>query len=203
MGVDAFAADQVFYFLTAKTGVQNTGQPAPLIGTKDDYLQTLEETHGELKTDRVTNPFGISFDFYSVDGSFATGFGLELTYYNKKYEFDDHSSVKLEMQSILYGFSTFYRGEIWFPYFAFGSGNYNVKFTEELSGSGDTPDTKATFSDSAKSVLYYELGSRFPIDEFGLQLSYRYISAPIVIQTIGNDLELGGTTLFLGFYYSY
>lgn len=198
-----FALDQIFYFFSLKTGQQNTGQPAPLIGQETQYLDEIAKTHGKLQSNEVVSPSGLSFDFYRVDGSLATGFGLETHWYSKLYEFKDKSKVQLETQAVLFGFSTYYRGDYWFPFFALGTGTYNTKIREKLSATTTTVATKASFIDSARSVYYYELGSRFPFGDWGLMSSLRFTSANVKVQTIGERLELGGQTLFFGGYFSY
>lgn len=198
-----YAQNQTFYFWTFKTGTQNTGQPAPLLASQDNYLSAIESDHGKLKGDRQVNPSGVGFDFYRVSGSFASGFSTEVHWYNKEHKFGDASKVQLEAQAVLFALSTFYRAEFWFPYFSFGTGSYNVKIREKLTATNSTPSTKASFNDSARNVLFYEVGSRFPIDTTGILTGYRFTSANVKVQTIGERLELGGQTFFLGFYWSF
>ena len=203
-GNPALALEQVFYFLSLKGGSQNTGQPAPLISSNDRYLEKIKEDHGTWNEDRLADPIAISFDFYQVSGSLATGFGMELNRYNKNYSFNDQSSVKLEVQGVLFAFSTFYRGDYWFPYLALGTGGYSMKIREKLVNTAqDEENTTASFIDAAPSVFYYELGSRFPLGEWGFLVAWRATSAKLKVKTIGKRLELGGQTTFLGFYYSF
>ncbi|MBF0287326.1 MAG: hypothetical protein HQM14_05855 [SAR324 cluster bacterium] len=200
----ANALGQAFYFVSGKIGSQETGQPAPLIGKADQYLDTIKADHGNLKDDRTVTPIGFGFDFYRVDGALATGFGLELNRYSKSYSFADRSSVQLDVQGVLFAFSTYYRGEFLFPYLALGTGGYSVKIREKLVATSDEiSTTNASFIDAAPSVSYYEIGSRFPFGEWGLLTSWRATSAQLKIQTIGKRLELGGQTIIFGVYYSY
>ena len=202
-GSPVLALEQVFYFLSLKGGSQNTGQPAP-ISSNDQYLKKIEKDHGKRKEDRLVDPIAVSFDFYQVGGTLATGFGMELNRYNKNYSFKDTSSVKLEVQAVLFAFSTFYRGDYWFPYLALGTGGYSMKIREKLINTDpEEDDTQASYIDNAPSVFYYELGSRFPLGAWGLLVSWRATSAKLKIQTIGKRLELGGQTTFFGFYYSF
>ena len=43
--------DTVVYF-ALQYGNQDTGSPVPLVGSKDTYLSTLEETHGDMNENR-------------------------------------------------------------------------------------------------------------------------------------------------------
>ncbi|MBF0277611.1 MAG: hypothetical protein HQM13_07470 [SAR324 cluster bacterium] len=200
----AFALEQVFYLLNFKFGIQNTGQAAPIGGKDDLYLKEIESEHGTLNENRLATPLAISFDFYQVDGSLATGFGMEINRYNKNYSFNDNSSVELEVQGVLFAFSTYYRGDYWFPYLSLGTGGYSVKIRENLvSTTAGEEDSKASFIDSAPSVFYYEIGSRFPLGEWGFLIAWRATSAQLKVQTVGERLELGGQTSLLGVYYNY
>ncbi len=198
------ALGQAFYFVSGKVGSQETGQPAPLIGKADQYLDEIEQDHGSLQENRTATPIGVSFDFYRVDGALATGFGMELNRYTKAYSFADNSKVQLEVQGVLFAFSTYYRGEFFFPYLALGTGGYSAKIREKLAAtSEETSTTKASFIDAAPSVFYYEIGTRFPFGAWGLLAGWRATSAQLKVQTIAKRLELGGQTAIFGVYYSY
>ncbi len=203
-GNSAHALEQVFYLLSLKTGIQNTGQPMPLASKEDQYLKEIESDHGTRNEDRLTSPLAVNFDFYQVDGSLATGFGIEINRYSKNYSFRDNSKVQLNIQAVLFALSTYYRGDAWFPYFSLGTGSYDVKIREKLrSTSADEEHRKTSYIDSVSSVFYYELGSRFPFGEWGMLVSWRATSAQLKVRTIGKRLELGGQTTFLGVYYTY
>ena len=73
-----WGVEQTVVYLAAQTGQQDTGSPAPGVGSMDSYLKTLEAKHGALKENRRVNPKIISFDFYKTTESVASGFGLEI-----------------------------------------------------------------------------------------------------------------------------
>lgn len=203
-GKPAWAVDQNFYFFIFKMGSQNTAQTPALIGKADQYLKTIADDHGNRKQDRLVNPIAVSFDLYRVDDAFATGFGLEINRYTKTYSFEDNSKIELETQGFLYGLSTYYRGNFWFPYFALGSGGYSVKIREKLLNTDQGEETThASFIASAPNVLYYELGIRVPLGDWGVMTSWRATAARLKVKTVGKKLELGGQTTFLGAYYAF
>jgi len=79
-----------------------------------------------------------------------------------------------------------------------------MKIREKLmSASADEKPRTVSFIDSTSSVFYYEVGSRFPFGEWGMLVSWRATSAQLKVRTIGERLELGGQTTFLGVYYTY
>ena len=202
----SFALDQNFYFITAKTGYGNTGEPAPMIGSNDTYIDAIQRQHGGDNQDRTITPFAVSFEFYRPKGSFATGFGLESYRYSKSYSYPDGSKVHVEPLALLFSFSFYMRDfQWWFPYVSIGTGNFTAKVREKLIYPNDNPpsSTKASFLVSANHVFYYEVGTRFPITDWGLFASWRWSSAKVKINTISHSLELGGQTSLVGVYFGY
>ncbi len=195
---------QVSSFLTLKSGSQNTGLPAPGVGTADEYLEEIEKSHGSLEDDRLVVPTAIAYDFFLPQGGGASGFSLELNRYTKAYHFEDDSNVQLNVQGLLYGFSFYINGDFLLPYFSLGSGGYNVKIREKLVNSDGNPSkTTASYLDSAPSVFYYELGSRFSLGDWGFLIAWRATASKIKVRTLGKRLELGGQSALLGIYYAF
>ncbi|MDC0224145.1 hypothetical protein OAK62_01740 [Deltaproteobacteria bacterium] len=193
--------DSVIY-LALQNGNQDTGSPAPLVGRKDTYLSALEEIHGDLKENRDVSPIILSFDFYKTNGSFASGFGLEVHSYNKSYSFEnDSSSVRLSAVGLLYGLNFYYRGDFWFPFIGFGTGNYSVKVKEELNLEGSK--TFGTVFGQVDKPFFYKLGIRIPLNGIGIVLTQQYTSADIMVATENKPLSLGGTASFFGLYYTF
>ena len=193
--------DTVVYF-ALQYGNQDTGSPAPLVGSKDTYLSTLEDIHGNLKENREVTPKILSFDFYKTSGSFASGFGLEVHSYNKSYSFEnDSSSVNLSAVGLLYGLNFYYRGDFWFPFIGFGTGNYSAKVQEELNLEGSK--TYGTVFGQVDKPFYYKFGVRIPLNGIGIVLTQQYTSANIIVATENKPLSLGGTASLFGLYYTF
>ena len=190
------------YYFALQYGNQDTGSPAPVVGRMDSYLSTLVEKHGALKESRDVSPKVLSFDFYKTNGSFASGFGLEVHSYSKSYSFkNDSSLVNLSAVGLLYGLNFYYRGDYWFPFIGFGTGNYSAKVQEQLITGSTT--TNGTVFGQVDDPFFYKLGVRIPFNEMGIVLTQQYISADINVATEDKPLSLGGTASFIGLYYSF
>jgi len=87
-----WCVEQTVAYFAVQYGQQDTGSTAPLVGQSGSYLKTLETKHGALKENRQVSPKVLSFDFYKTNGSVASGFGLEVHSYKKKYTFENDSS---------------------------------------------------------------------------------------------------------------
>ena len=202
--------EQTVVFIAVQTGQQDTGSPAPGVGRMDSYLNTLEAKHGALKENRQVNPKIISFDFYKTIGSVASGFGLEVHSYEKKYTFEnDSSQVNLSAVGLLYGLNFYYRGDFWFPFIGFGTGNYSAKVKEELT-TGSTNilqnnerTTYGTVFGQVDNPFYYKYGVRIPFNGLGIIFTQQYTSADFQVTTENKRLSLGGTASFIGFYYGF
>ena len=191
----------VVYF-ALQYGTQDTGSPAPLVGKNDTYLSTLENIHGTLRENREVKPKVVSFDFYKTSGALASGFGLEVHSYNKSYSFENNSSsVDLSAVGLLYGFNFYYRGDTWFPFIGFGTGNYSVKVNEKLNLEDST--TYGTVFGQVDKPFFYKFGVRIPLNGIGLVLTQQYISADLDVATENKPLSLGGVATFIGLYYTF
>ena len=197
-----WCVEQTLAYLAIQYGQQDTGSTTPLVGQNGLYLKTLESKHGTLKGNRQVNPKVLSFDFYKTTGSFASGFGLEIHRYEKKYTFEnDSSEVNISAVGLLYGFNFYYRGDFWFPFIGFGTGNYSAKLKEELI-SGDTTNYGTIFGQVDKP-FYYKFGVRIPFNGLGIILTQQYITANFQVPTENKPLALGGKGNFVGFYYGF
>jgi len=195
------AEDTVVYF-ALQYGNQDTGSPAPVVGTSDSYLSTLADTHGALNENREVSPKVLSFDFYKTSGSFASGFGLEVHSYSKSYSFEnDSSSVNISAVGLLYGLNFYYRGDFWFPFIGFGTGNYSAKVQEQLTTGSST--TYGTVFGQVDKPFFYKFGVRIPLNGMGIVLTQQYISADLKVATENEPLSLGGTASFIGLYYAF
>ena len=194
--------EQTVAYFAVQYGQQDTGSTAPLVGQSDSYLKTLETNHGALKENRQASPKVLSFDFYKTNGSVASGFGLEVHSYKKKYTFEnDSSQVDISAVGLLYGLNFYYRGDFWFPFLGFGTGNYSAKVKEELVTGSST--TYGTVFGQVDKPFYYKFGVRIPINGLGIILTQQYISANIDVSTENKPISLGGTATFIGLYYGF
>ena len=197
-----WCADQTVVYFAVQYGQQDTGNTAPLVGQSDSYLKTLESEHGALKENRQASPKVLSFDFYKTNGSVASGFGLEVHSYKKKYTFEnDSSQVDISAVGLLYGLNFYYRGDFWFPFLGFGTGNYSAKVKEELVTGSST--TYGTVFGQVDKPFYYKFGVRIPINGLGIILTQQYISANFDVSTENKPISLGGTATFIGLYYGF
>lgn len=195
------AEDTVVYF-ALQYGNQDTGSPAPVVGSADSYLSTLADEHGALNENREVSPKVLSFDFYKTSGSFASGFGLEVHSYSKSYSFEnDSSSVNISAVGLLYGLNFYYRGDFWYPFIGFGTGNYSAKVQEQLTTGSST--TYGTVFGQVDKPFFYKFGMRIPLNGMGIVLTQQYISADLKVATENKSLSLGGTASFVGFYYAF
>ncbi len=197
-----WCVDQTVVYFAVQYGQQNTGNTAPLVGQSDSYLKTLESEHGALKENRQASPKVLSFDFYKTNGSVASGFGLEVHRYKKKYTFEnDSSQVDISAVGFLYGLNFYYRGDFWFPFLGFGTGNYSAKVKEELVTGSST--TYGTVFGQVDKPFYYKFGVRIPLNGLGIILTQQYISANFDVSTENKPISLGGTATFIGLYYGF
>jgi hypothetical protein len=198
----AWSKEEIVYYYAIQYGNQNTGSPAPVVGRKDSYLSTLVDKHGNMKENRDVSPKVLSFDFYKTRGSFASGFGLEVHSYSKSYSFENDSSlVNVSAVGVLYGLNFYYRGDYWFPFIGFGTGNYSAKVQEELATGSTT--THGTVFGQVDNPIFYKYGFRIPFNGIGVIFTQQYISADIIIATEDEPLSLGGTVTFIGLYYGF
>ena len=197
-----WGVEQTVVYLAVQNGQQDTGSPAPGVGRMDSYLNSLEAKHGSLMGYRQVNLKIISFDFYKTNGSVASGFGMEVHNYEKKYTFEnDSSQVNLSAVGLLYGLNFYYRGDYWFPFIGFGTGNYSVKVKEELTTGSNT--TSGTIFGQVDNPFYYKFGVRIPFNGLGIIFTQQYTSADFQVPTEDEPLSLGGTASFIGFYYGF
>ena len=188
--------------LAVQNGQQDAGSPAPGVGRMGSYLNSLEAKHGSLKENRQVNLKIISFDFYKTTGSVASGFGLEIHSYEKKYTFEnDSSQVNLSAVGLLYGLNFYFRGDFWFPFIGFGTGNYSAKVNEELISGSNT--TSGTIFGQVDNPFYYKFGVRIPFNGLGIIFTQQYISADFQVHAEDKPLYLGSTASFIGFYYGF
>ena len=142
-----------------------------------------------------------NIDFYKINGDFASGFGVELHNYKKSFSFGNNSSkVSLSAVGMLYGLNFYYRGDYWFPFIGFGTGNFSAKVKEELKT--ELSSNNATVFDQVDKPFYYKFGVRIPFNGFGLLITQQYISANMHVDSENEYLSLGGTGTFLGIFYS-
>jgi hypothetical protein len=197
-----WCVEQTVVYFAFQYGIQDTGSPAPVVGQTDSYLSTLETKHGSLKGNRQVSPKVLSFDFYKTNGSVASGFGLEVHRYKKIYTFEnDPSQVDISAVGFLYGLNFYYRGDFWFPFLGFGTGNYSAKVKEELVTGSST--TYGTVFGQVDKPFYYKFGVRIPLNGLGIILTQQYISADFDVSTENKPLSLGGTATFIGLYYGF
>ena len=168
----------------------------------DNYLTSLEESHGQLKENREVNPKVFSFDFYKINGNFSSGFGIEFHNYKKSFSFEkNNSSVDIYTVGLLYGLNFYYRGDFWFPFIGFGTGNFSAKVKEHLIT--EVSETNATVFGQVDKPFYYKFGIRIPINGLGILITKIYISANMNVNTGNKSLSLGGIGDFLGIYYKF
>ena len=193
--------EETFIYFAVQKGEQDATSTTYGSLQKDTYLSSLEEKHGSLKGNREVNPTVFSFDFYKINGGFASGFGIELHNYKKTFSFENNSSsVSLSAVGMLYGLNFYYRGDYWFPFIGFGTGNYSAKVKEKLET--ESSSTNATVFDQVDKPFYYKFGVRIPFNGFGLLITQNFISANMHVYTENKQLPLGGKGTFLGIFYS-
>ena len=197
-----WAIDETFIYYAFQKGTQDPTISALGIETKDTYLSSLEEKLGPLKGARTVEPTIFSFDFYKINGNLASGFGIELHNYKKSFSFEkNNSSVRLSAVGLLYGLNFYYRGDFWFPFIGFGTGNYSAKLKEELKI--ENTSANATVFDQVDRPFFYKFGVRIPFNGFGILITRHYISANMHVDTENKYLALGGSGTFLGIFYSF
>jgi len=120
----------------------------------------------------------------------------------KKYTFEnDPSQVDISAVGFLYGLNFYYRGDFWFPFLGFGTGNYSAKVKEELVTGSST--TYGTVFGQVDKPFYYKFGVRIPLNGLGIILTQQYISANFDVSTENKPISLGGTATFIGIYYGF
>ncbi len=196
-----WCVEDTFIYFAVQKGEQDSSSNSFGALQKDTYLPSLEKNHGSLKENRKVNPTVFSFDFYKINGDFASGFGIELHNYKKIFSFEnDSSALSLSAVGMLYGLNFYYRGDYWFPFIGFGTGNYSAKLKEELRT--ESSSTNATVFDQVDKPFYYKFGVRIPFNGFGLLISQNYISANMHVNSENKHLPLGGKGTFLGIFFS-
>ena len=195
------AIDQTLSYVSFQTGSQDLTAPGSLLGSSADYFSSLENTHGSISGDREVRPEVFSFDFYRASNALASGFGIEVHRYNKEFRFQDNSEVGIYAVGVLYGFNFYYRGDIWFPFLGFGTGNYSAKVQETLYAVSST--TNSTIFGQVDTPLYYKIGFRIPFNSWGIIFTQQFISADMLVASENNKVSLGGTATLFGVYYGF
>ena len=195
------AVEQTFSYLSIFSGIQDLSASSGALSSKSNYFNSLEGEHGNLKESRKVQPLVIGFDFYRASGSVASGFGIEIQRYKKPFNFSDGSRLALETLGVLYGFNFYYRGDFWFPFFGFGTGNYSSKIQETFYASGTL--TESTIFGQVDTPLYYKLGARIPLNSWGIVFSQQFISADLDVASSNKHIALGGTSTLFGLYYGF
>ena len=197
----AQAIEQTFSYLSIFSGSQDLSASSGALSSKSNYFNSLEGEHGNLKESRKVQPLVVGFDFYRASGSVASGFGIEIQRYKKLFKFSDGSQLSLEALGVLYGFNFYYRGNFWFPFFGFGTGNYTSKIQETLYSSGSL--TESTIFGQVDTPLYYKLGARIPLNSWGIVFLQQFISADLDVASSNKHIALGGTSTLFGLYYGF
>tara|TARA_B100000686_G_C16429492_1_gene781341 strand:+ start:113 stop:772 length:660 start_codon:yes stop_codon:yes gene_type:complete len=198
----AWCIEETLVFLALQKGKQDTASTAPGLLQKDSYYSSLENKHGSLNEKLEVKPTVFSFDFYKINGNFASGFGLEMHSYKKSYSFgNEGTSINISAVGILYGLNFYYRGDFWFPFVGFGTGNYSAKVKEELKTDSNT--SYGTVFGQVDKPFFYKFGLRIPLNGFGIIITQQYISANMKVDTENKPLSLGGIGSFLGIYYGF
>ena len=196
-----FGIDQTFTFFAYQSGIQNLKASDDYFMKNTSYLNYIVNQHGKGNKDFVVSPSVLSFDFYRVSNFIASGFGVETTRYSNNFKFKDNSNIDLSVYGLLYGFNFFYRGDFWFPFFGFGTGNYNAKITENIFTNGSL--TNNVLFGQVDSPFYYKFGFRVPLNSWGFQYTQQYTSANMNVETINKEISLGGISnlfgVFIGF----
>ena len=195
------AIEQTFSYLSIFSGSQDLSASAGILGKKSDYFSNLEGEHGQLTGDRKVKPSVIGFDFYRASGVVASGFGIEIQRYKKTFNFSNGSRLSLEALGVLYGLNFYYRGDFWFPFFGFGTGNYSSKIKEIFNDAGSI--TESTIFGQVDTPLYYKLGARIPLNSWGLVFLQQYTSADMEVASSNRQIALGGISTLFGLYYGF
>ena len=196
-----FALDQTFSYLSIFSGSQDLSASPGSLKRNSNYFSSLTKSHGDLNENRKVQPFVVGFDFYQASGSVASGFGIEIQRYKKSFNFSDGSDLTLEALGVLYGFNFYYRGDFWFPFFGFGTGNYSSKIQETLYDSGAM--TESTIFGQVDTPFYYKLGARIPFNSWGIVILQQFISADLEVASANEDVALGGVSSLFGIYYGF
>ena len=192
------AIDQTFAYLSFQTGTQDLASSGGPLGRNSNYFSSLENDHGNTDGNKKVRPEVYSFDFYRVSGSVASGFGIDTVRFNRRFLFADGSNVAIYGLGVLYGFNFYYRGDFWYPFLGFGTGNFTAKVQEKLySISGIR--TGAVFG-QVETPLYYKLGFRIPFNSWGILATQQYTTADMSVPTENKTLSLGGSTTLFGVY---
>ena len=192
------AIDQTFAYLSFQTGTQDLASSGGPLGSNSDYFSSIENDHGKADGDMKVRPEVYSFDFYRVSGSVASGFGIDAVRFNRSFSFADGSNVSVYGIGVLYGFNFYYRGDFWYPFFGFGTGNYTAKVQEKLY-SASVFRTGTVFG-QVETPLYYKFGLRIPFNSWGIIATQQYTTADMTVPTENKTLSLGGSTTLFGVY---
>ena len=109
--------------------------------------------------------------------------------------------MRIYAVGVLYGFNFYYRGDIWFPFLGFGSGNYSAKVQETLYATYTT--TSSTIFGQVDMPLYYKIGFRIPFNSWGIIFTQQFISADMLVASENKRVSLGGTATLFGAYYGF
>ena len=197
----AQAIEQTFSYLSIFSGSQDLSASAGMLGKKSKYFNDLEGEHGQLTGDRKVKPSVIGFDFYRASGVVASGFGIEIQRYKKTFNFSNGSRLSLEALGVLYGLNFYYRGDFWFPFLGFGTGNYSSKIQEIFNDAGSI--TESTIFGQVDTPLYYKFGARIPLNSWGLVFLQQYTSADMEVASSNRQIALGGISTLFGLYYGF
>ena len=199
--------NEIFYLLGIRAGTQDLETSLPGQRKEEGFLLEMERRHGktEQRKEKAEVKEGI-FEFLKWSESVGSGFRLQIGGYDKEYKFDDTSSAKFRVQSILYGFAVYYDWGWMQPSFSIGSGTYGMRFSQSIfqtQGKQAGQKEVTSYSASTSDVLFYELGFRIPMGSGGLLFAYQAIRARMKIRTFGKFIELGGTAQLVGLYYAF
>jgi hypothetical protein len=196
-----FALDQTFSYLSILSGSQDLSASPGSLSSHSNYFSSLKKSHGDLYENRKVQPLVVSFDFYQASGSVASGFGIEIQRYKKSFNFLDGSKLSLEALGVLYGFNFYFRGDFWFPFLGFGTGNYSSKIQETIYDSGSM--TERTIFGQVDTPFYYKLGARIPFNSWGIVILQQFISADLEVSSANENIALGGVSTLYGLYYGF
>jgi hypothetical protein len=197
-----WCVEQTVAYFAVQYGQQDTGSTAPLVGQSASYLKTLETKHGALKENRQGKSKSVVLRFLQNEWVSCKRIWIGGPQLQKKYTFEnDSSQVDISAVGLLYGLNFYYRGDFWFPFLGFGTGNYSAKVKEELVTGSST--TYGTVFGQVDKPFYYKFGVRIPLNGLGIILTQQYISANFDVSTENKPISLGGTATFIGLYYGF
>jgi len=184
------------FLISLQGGFQHTGY-----SSNDEYINVIQEKHGELTNTRVVNPLIVSFELYDLHGKFGMGFGLENQRYMTEYHFYNGSKIDLSAQVNFHNLLFKYKGDLFEPFLGVGTGTYSANVWEHFNAIASQESTKAYMRISNIRSNQGKLGIRMSLFSYcGIMLSTYAISAPINIPTEDKKLELGGDSIVTGVY---